>query len=286
MDAPRTASGSPCKLCLKKGPGGRCHLHGGTPKKWSRSPSSAHVSPKTPKKSPSPKWKGTPRTKAASNLDDLFGTFGSPKKSAKGSPKSAKVSPKEFHYLNALPKPALQQVLLNMGWNDLRRTCSHVPAAWRICRENNFRQLYLARNRGPLFLGLRKIKTTEDRGAAIFAYLDSRGVKVEMEYFPAFGESVLKIWFTPDLELTIELNNIGDKLQGSFIETEDGALYGQGFDAEVKRLFNAIQRPEWYAAYVAKNEKWREIMRAIVMELKNAIGANTKDAKKLDALLQ
>ena len=46
MSTPKTASGSPCKLCLKKGSGNLCHLHGGSPVR-SASPRS-----KTPTRSP------------------------------------------------------------------------------------------------------------------------------------------------------------------------------------------------------------------------------------------
>ena len=267
MDAPRTATGSPCKLCLKKGPGDRCHLHGGTPRTPGRSP----------KKSPSPKWKGSPRTKVVSNLDDLFGAFGSPKGS---SPKSAKKSPREFHYLEALPEPALQQVLLNMEWVSLSRTCKNVPKAQKICREYNFQQLYLARHQRPLFWGLRSVKPTRTTDGFIpkFSYRNEK----QIVHFIKFEEDVeLQIWFTFYAYIAISVEWNGSSFGGNVEPHLNIDFTGK----KKEDMFIDMGKPEWLDIYKGRKtkegkKKWRDLLREIIRELQKTV--NPKDAKKLD----
>ncbi len=49
-------------------------------------------------------------------------------------------------YLDDLPVPALQQVLLNMERQELNRVCNLSARAKKVCDEHNFREMYLARH--------------------------------------------------------------------------------------------------------------------------------------------
>jgi hypothetical protein len=116
MDAPRTATGSPCKLCLKKGPGGRCHLHGGTPK------------------TPSPKKQ-------------------SPRKSPRSTKTSPKL-PTSFERFAGLPDPALYQVLLNLSPKDLKNLTEISKRSHRTRTVHRFGPEYdVKRKTDPFTLG-------------------------------------------------------------------------------------------------------------------------------------
>lgn len=106
MNVPKTSSGKPCKLCLKKG--GKCHLHCSS-KKSSSSPK------KSPKKS------------------------GSPKRL-----KSRKSSPKNIHF-DEIPLPALYVILINLDRDDLDEACIASRQARKICKLKRFREEYSAR---------------------------------------------------------------------------------------------------------------------------------------------
>ena len=106
------------------------------------------------------------KAKGSGNLCHLHG--GSPKKA---SPKKRSISPKtsspkKFHYLNNLPLPALERVLLEMGEKELKEVCSTSKHALKICREHNFRQKWLVRHPRKFFEGfvLKKKKLDKDFG--------------------------------------------------------------------------------------------------------------------------
>lgn len=107
--SPLTAKGKECKLCKAKGPGEKCHLHGGSPKKLSPEKSSARRSP--------------------------------PRKRERSSPQSS-----NFDYFNNLPLPALKEVLLNINNKKaLKEICSNSKQAQKICRTKDFQEKYEAR---------------------------------------------------------------------------------------------------------------------------------------------
>lgn len=125
MSTPKTARGTPCKLCMKKGANKKCHLHGGSPKKAS------------PKKSP----KYSPSTKPSYDLDEMFGTFASPKKTpVKKSPKKTPVN-----YIDTLPKDILIMLMFNMNKNELNAFCRTHKRAAVICKKESFKKEYLRR---------------------------------------------------------------------------------------------------------------------------------------------
>ncbi len=152
MEVPRTSSGKPCKLCIAKG--GPCHLHGGSPKKV---PSSS--------------------TKSGS-FSSALGKFGSPKK--KSAPK--KKYPRQWDnlmYIDEMPKPALEVLLLNMTPAQLHAICSKNKRAQSICKLPNFQSKYQEEH--PVFI-TGKIKHYETaRGVAkesveeIFHVSDGKG---------------------------------------------------------------------------------------------------------------
>jgi hypothetical protein len=128
MDVPRTQSGSPCKNCKQKG--SPCHLHGGKSSPKKSSPKKKSLKKKSPRKSPK-----------------------SPNRSQ--SPKSQ--SPK-FHYLERLPKPALFEVLLNMGPKELKSLLM-VPQIASIIKEDRFKRLYDIKHKTSSFtLGKKSIE--------------------------------------------------------------------------------------------------------------------------------
>jgi len=104
MDPPKTASGSPCKLCKSKG--SPCHMH--------KSFRTSNVSPKN-------------------NWDDLIGTFELPK-----SPKSK--SPQFENFLK-LPSPVLFEILLYMNPIEIK-SLLRVPQVNAIVREERFKRIY------------------------------------------------------------------------------------------------------------------------------------------------
>jgi len=107
MDVPAiTSAGKPCKLCKakQKEGRGRCHLHGGSPLKGGCLPTKTKVSKR------------------------------------KASPSS---SPK-FYYVESLPKPALQNILLKMDWIELSRVLPNkVPNVRKVTNNRNFQEKYL-----------------------------------------------------------------------------------------------------------------------------------------------
>ncbi len=118
MDIPRTSSGKKCKLCTSKG--SPCHLH-------------SSVSPKRSSKTSKilPKRKTSPKRSPPSKIPYQV-------------------------YLDTLPLPSLQQVLLNMDRRQLNQICSLNKRAKKICDLNNFKILYFAKNPPVIFNGALK----------------------------------------------------------------------------------------------------------------------------------
>jgi hypothetical protein len=276
MDAPAiTSAGKVCKLCKARGT--RCHLHGGSPspKSGKSSPRSGKSSPKSPKRSPVRKL--SPNTKVYSNLDDLFGTFSS-------SPR--KTTPAEFHYFEKLPMPALQEVLLNMEWAELRRVCGSVPRTFKICKSDRFRELYSKKHPvKPLFRGLKFKNFNHSRGVTTSSYVDSAGTEVIVDYFKFEGdyEVTLGILFKTEkgvFDCSISIESQGE-LSFSF-----GGPFGITNESE---FFNAIGKPEWIGKRKNKAE-WQAILKSIVQDIKRSLGSaepvGTGGVKILNHLLQ
>jgi hypothetical protein len=134
------------KKCSRKTGGGFCYQHGG-----SAGSSSARTT--TPKKA-------------------------SPKKS----PRSIELS---IPWLDALPMPALQQAMLNMDYHTLNATCRTNKRAASICREPNFREMYMKRGKGILFFGeLKQKKQDKNRSEKqnILTYVDDAKNEVDVVY--------------------------------------------------------------------------------------------------------
>lgn len=274
MDVPLTSAGKPCKLC--KARGRKCHLHGGTPSTpktpGSRSPKSGRSSPKSPRKSPksSPKRYVHPNTKVVADLDDLFGTFESP--GTRTNRKSPLKTPTEFHYLERLPMPALQQVLLNMEWFDLRRVCAHVPRAFQICKSHNFREMYVAKNVRGIFVTPVKLLDKEARGRNYLRleYEDANKTKIEVQHcrFP---------------QITIKWRNgawLSFYIAGDDIVFIPPRIYegpndedNENHIADAKKFFDLIKHPEWYGKYEKGGKHRNEILKLIVLELRSILRA-------------
>ena len=109
MSTSKTASGSPCKNCIKQGK--KCHQH--SPGKSS------------PKKSPKK----------------------SPGRSPKRSPKRSPVKAIDFEkFLNGLTRDTLQVVLMNMDRPQLHTICSRNRRAKLICDKYAFQEQYDAKH--------------------------------------------------------------------------------------------------------------------------------------------
>lgn len=285
MDVPLTSTGKPCKLC--KARGRKCHLHGGTPKTpGSRSPKSGRSSPKSPRKSPksSPRRYVHPDTKVVADLDDLFGTFESP--GTRTNRKSPLKTPTEFHYLERLPMPALQQVLLNMEWFDLRRVCAHVPRAFQICKSHNFREMYMARNVRGIFVTPVKLVGKE------FAH-DNRTRLAYIEYEDA-NKTEIEIFDDPSPfspHITIKWRNgawLSFYMSGDDIVFLPPRIYENTDDEDdenhiedAKKFFDLIKHPEWYGKYEKGGKHRNEILKLVVLELKAILRAEVDIPKKL-----
>jgi hypothetical protein len=137
MEAPRTSSGKPCKLCLKKG--AKCHIHTGS----------------SPKKSSAKKK----RSSVAS----------------KKSTKKRGTSPKMI--LDDIPLPALQQILLNMERKELHDFCSKNKQAFKICKEKNFQMMYEAKHgtTGQMIVGKLKLESVHTEAMSDWFFEDEIG---------------------------------------------------------------------------------------------------------------
>ena len=307
MDAPRTASGSPCKLCLKKGPGGRCHLHGGTPGSSAGSPKSAPGSPKraSPKKQrPSAQlytggeWplysspSGSPRRKSP-------GKASSPRKALKGSgfatfetffsepfsSKSPKKTPAEFHYLESLGHDLLPEVLLRMDWLSIRKVCNlKINGVREICRNPHFQQRYVAEHGPPPFIGELKLINKEvipRRGTSetIYSFKSATGINVKL--FVVAGK-LLDIFIRfPDPR---NLGGVQIRLIPSFSVLFTKASMDRA--AEQRRYFfvDFIHRPDWYALYSAKRQD--DISRELINNLKVSISDKDISSRLFDDFLK
>jgi len=301
-----TSAGKPCKLCKKKGD--RCHLHGGTPREYSKHWKSLYekekreyidawksqnepgiwftplqkdipyitfkewlkgkentISPKkvTPK-SPGRKSPKNKDVKPISDLEDLFGTFDAVLE-RKSPPKTP---PAEFHYFHQLPKPALQNIMLDLPWDKLMTVCLYVREAREICKLKNFRKMYAKRQIIPppsLFLKpiTQKVQRA-DKPQNVVKYEDARGTKIVVQFYDDYGlEVVLDIRFA-----------LRDQITGAHINITRGFEGGLTADFEkgsAENFFSQIGRPEWYSKYKAREER-QEILKSIVKDLKGALG--------------
>lgn len=136
MSATGTVSGKPCKLCKKKGD--LCHVHASSPKKTPKKTplksgvrATAVKAPKTPKKTPK-------KTPARATV-------------VKSSKSPKKGIPTEFYYLEQLPLPVLEVVMMNMEHRELNRLCNISRRAKKICDSVRFREDYPKTHYFPFF---------------------------------------------------------------------------------------------------------------------------------------
>lgn len=218
MNVPKTSSGKPCKLCLKKG--STCHLH--------------KSSPRSPKKSsPSSSLKRSPNTKSGS-FDSALGSHKKRVSSTISPKRSSPKIPTKFEYINDLPLPALQEVLLNMDREELNKLCSMNKRAKRICDENNFRMMYNARNLPPLVKGELEEIDYEETG-----------------------------WYkkVPKLLLRVMLHHVGE----DYDDLEDDAAEIEGL-----RFFRDTKNPKVYVGQV--DEDLDTGIQPIIRYYSNSIG--------------
>ncbi len=164
---PLTEAGSPCKKCKAKG--SPCHLHGGTPRtessKWKaiyekekkayiESWRAEHASQyagvwHTPmaRDVTFPSFKAWLKAKEDEHSPRSASPRSKYRKSLSTRMKSTKTSPSaQFDYFDNLPLPALQEVLLDMEPDDLKKMCNMNQRAKQICTSAYFRQNYEERH--------------------------------------------------------------------------------------------------------------------------------------------
>lgn len=141
-----TLSGSPCKLCIAKKE--KCHLHSSLKK--SPSPRSSKSSPKKPQVSK--------RVWSPGQNKKMFEDFG---------------------YLNSLPVPALEIILLEVSERKkLHEICKNVRAAFRVCKEPRFQKLYNEKH-GGLFVGKISYEKKETGTLTKHIFTDEKGTRLE-----------------------------------------------------------------------------------------------------------
>lgn len=119
MSLTTTVSGKPCKLCKKKGD--LCHVH-------------EQLSPRSSSKSISPKK--SPKRLSSSPAQRKL----SPEKDSLS--KASVGIPTEFYYLEQLPIPSLEVVMMNMERPELNRLCNTSKRAKKICDSTRFKEAY------------------------------------------------------------------------------------------------------------------------------------------------
>lgn len=314
-----TSAGKPCKLCKKKGD--RCHLHGGTPREYSKHWKALYEKEKkeyidawksqnepgiwfTPlqKDIPyitfkewlkgkegaiSPKKKATPKSagrkspknkdvKSVSDLDDLFGTFDAVME-RKSPPKTP---PAEFHYFHSLPKPALQNIMLDLPWDELMAVCLYVGEARAICKLPNFRRMYAKRQIiPPPSLFLKPITPGQlprgFRPEYTFAYKDRRGTEILLQYSDDYHgfRVMLQINFSSGVGVNISRDR-GEELTAALLRTPSP-----------EKFFSQIGRPEWSDEYKTRGsegwEKRQKIIKLIVQDVKDALGPKMQPGVRL-----
>lgn len=246
-------------------------------KEWLKGKEGVQTPPKhppktSPKHSPGRKSPKNKDVKPISDLDDLFGTF-----DTLGVRKSPpKTPPAEFHYLENLPLPALQQILLNMPPGELFRVFS-IPNVRKIIRENNFRRLYAKKHKKkPIFGHL----SGNAEGYGLYQFRDSKGAEMELgldsikikflvsnnvvvtvlilsgksNYWRPPEDRKLKVWINAEHSVA---DDSDDDLSYELEESESRA--------KIKELFENIKRPEF------SNLSNVDIGRSILLDLKNAM---------------
>lgn len=216
QQSPLTAKGKECKLC--KAQGGLCHLHSRvakTPRKDSKTWKKLYAKEKkryvegwrekhggqwwapTQKDIPylpfeewleGKKDVKTPekKTKAYSDVSDMLGTFTKRTSSPKRSSSPKKELPVNFDKFKELPKPALQEVLLNIkSRKELTEICIFSEEARKICNLPLFRKEYDLRH-PPQNIAqdfkLIKIVDDDDGDVHLLIYKNNRGITMEIGY--------------------------------------------------------------------------------------------------------
>lgn len=198
MNPPKTSTGKPCKLCLKKG--GPCHLH----------------SRNSPKK-------------------------GFVKKTPKAVVKK-KSSPKMV--LDAVPLPALQEILLNLDRAELYDFCSQNKQAYKICSQQRFRMLYEARHADDRQMIYGELE--QKQGVTPLVFQDAKGNIL------TFDDRIdtMKISYTPNLgpksvvkaKLILQRKSIYDD------HVLKVSIPLRGAHLEVKDILSAIGKEKWAVA--------------------------------------
>lgn len=187
-----TLSGSPCKLCTAKKE--RCHLH--LPSKKTSSPKSSKSSPKkSPKKPQAPKraW----------------------------SPGQNKKMFEDFGYLNSLPVPALEIILLEVSdRKTLHEICKNVKAAFRVCKEPRFQKLYNEKH-GGLFVGKISYEKKEMGNLIKHIFTDEKGTRLEYTSKGVGSGEIRYISRTPSAKK--------DAMKGFLLNVKDKTLYYADF---------------------------------------------------------
>jgi hypothetical protein len=304
-----TSTGKRCKLCKKKGD--RCHLHGGTPREYSKywkelyeKERNEYVAKWKSQNEPgvwfTPLQKDIPYVSFKEWLKGKEDTETPPKKkSPKKSPKKKitpkltsavtprksppKTPPAEFHYLRYLPKPALQNFMLNLQWSELMTICAHVEEAKEICKSRHFQKMYATRQEiPPPSLFLRPIVQKEHQRDRT-TYEDARGTKIVVQYHDDYGfEVFLGIKFPDESHISISRYSYGE-ITAKFTKYHK--------EISSQEFFTSIKRPEWHNKYKKGCDGRREILLPIVEDLIDSLGTlqptgGTYKEKLLDFLLE
>lgn len=195
MNTPKTSTGKPCKLCLKKGES--CHLH-------------------SPKKG--------------------FAKKMSPKAVVK-----KKSSPKMV--LDAIPLPALQEILLNLDRAELYDFCSQNKQAYKICSEERFRMLYEAKHGNEKMI---HGELEQKQGVTPLVFQDARRNILTFDD----RKDTMKISYTPNLgpksvvkaKLILQRKSIYDD------HVLKVSIPLRGAHLEVKDILSAIGKEKWAVA--------------------------------------
>ena len=118
------------------------------------------------------------------NWDDILGTFGgNPEEPVKSV--NPNKPPSSFHYLDFLPLPALQVVLLNLERSELNKLSCMNKRVKNICNLPNFQQIYNGTHKRRLFVNPKFSKVDVFRCSngnydENYTFLDERGTKIEL----------------------------------------------------------------------------------------------------------